>query len=92
MLLTPTIPIDPPPHAEDRSLWEATKAVAQNTYNGAFGHIPGIAVPCGFSAAGFPVSLQLEAAWWKEPLLLRVAHSYQQATDWHLQRPQLPKA
>ena len=90
VLLTPTIPIDPPPHAEDRSLWQATKAVAQNTYNGAFGHIPGIAVPCGFSAAGFPVSMQLEAAWWKEPLLLRMAHAYQQATDWHTRRPQLP--
>jgi len=92
VLLTPTIPVDPPPHAEDRSLWLATKAVAQNTYNGAFGHIPGLAVPCGFSKAGFPVSMQLEAAWWKEPLLLRIAHAYQQATDWHLARPKLPRA
>jgi aspartyl-tRNA(Asn)/glutamyl-tRNA(Gln) amidotransferase subunit A len=91
-LLTPTTPIDPPPHAEDRSLWLATKAVAQNTYNGAFGHIPGLAVPCGFSAAGLPVSMQLEAAWWKEPLLLRVGHAYQQVTDWHTRRPSLPKA
>lgn len=92
ILLTPTIPIDPPPHGEDRSLWAATKAVAQNTYNGAFGHIPGIAVPCGFSAAGFPISMQLEAAWWKEPMLLRTAHAYQQVTDWHLRQPTLPKA
>ncbi len=92
VLLTPTLPIDPPPHAEDRSLWAATKAVAQNTYNGAFGQIPGIAVPCGFSAAGFPVSMQLEAAWWKEPLLLRTAHAYQMVTDWHTRRPTLPKA
>ncbi|MFV0296649.1 MAG: amidase [Hyphomicrobiaceae bacterium] len=92
ILLTPTVPVDPPPHAEDRSLWEATKAVAQNTYNGAFGHLPGIAVPCGFSAAGFPVSLQMEAAWWKEPLLLRAAHAYQEVTDWHLKRPGLPAA
>ena len=91
VLLTPTTPIDPPPHGEDRSLWAATKAVAQNTYNGAFGHIPGIAVPCGFSQAGFPVSMQLEAAWWKEPLLLRIAHAYQQVTDWHERRPMLPK-
>ena len=90
--LTPTVPVDPPPHAEDRSLWAATKAVAQNTYNGAFGHIPGLAVPCGFSQAGFPVSMQLEAKWWKEPLLLRIAHAYQQVTDWHLRRPTLPVA
>lgn len=90
LLLTPTVPIDPPPYAEERSLWAATKAVAQNTYNGAFGHLPGISVPCGFSDAGFPVSLQLEAAWWKEPLLLRAAHAYQQVTDWHLRRPTLP--
>jgi aspartyl-tRNA(Asn)/glutamyl-tRNA(Gln) amidotransferase subunit A len=92
VLLTPTVPVDPPAHAEDRSLWAATKSVAQNTYNGAFGHIPGLAVPCGFSRAGFPVSMQLEAKWWKEPLLLRVAHAYQQVTDWHLRRPTLPSA
>ncbi len=92
IILTPTIPVDPPPHAEDRSLWAATKAVAQNTYNGAFAHIPGIAVPCGFSVAGFPVSMQLEAAWWKEPLLLRTAHAYQKVTDWHLRQPKLPTA
>ena len=92
VLLTPTVPVDPPPHAEDRSLWAATKAVAQNTYNGAFGHIPGLAVPCGFSRAGFPVSMQLEAKWWNEPLLLRVAHAYQQVTDWHLRRPTPPAA
>ncbi|MGD9806136.1 MAG: amidase [Hyphomicrobiaceae bacterium] len=92
VLLTPTIPIDPPSHVEERSLWAATKAVAQNTYNGAFGHLPGISVPCGFSAAGFPVGMQLEAAWWKEPLLLRIAHAYQQATDWHTRKPALPKA
>ena len=39
---------------------------------------------CGFSAGGLPVGLQLEAAWWQEPLLLRVGHCFQQVTDWHL--------
>ena len=44
-------------------------------------------VPCGFSSGGLLVGLQLEAAWWAEPLLLRVGHSYQRVTDWHLREP-----
>ena len=30
--------------------------------------------------------MMLEAAWGAEPLLFRVGHAYQQATDWHLRR------
>lgn len=91
VLLTPTVPCEPPPCDEGRSLWEATKAVARNTYAGAFGHLPGLSVPAGVSRGGFPVSMQLEGAWWQEPLLLRAGHSYQRVTDWHLRRPELPK-
>jgi Asp-tRNA(Asn)/Glu-tRNA(Gln) amidotransferase A subunit family amidase len=34
-----------------------------------------------------PIGLQLEAAWWHEPLLLRIGHAFQQATSFHLARP-----
>jgi aspartyl-tRNA(Asn)/glutamyl-tRNA(Gln) amidotransferase subunit A len=43
--------------------------------------------PCGFTAAGLPVGLQLEAAWWQEPTLLRAGVAYQLQTDWHRVRP-----
>jgi aspartyl-tRNA(Asn)/glutamyl-tRNA(Gln) amidotransferase subunit A len=50
--------------------------------------IPALSLPCGF-AGGLPVGLQLMADRFREDLLLRVGHSYEQATKWHLQRPSL---
>ena len=44
-------------------------------------------VPCGFSGEGLPLSLQLAAAHFAEPLLFRVGHAYQQMTDWHTRHP-----
>ncbi len=49
--------------------------------------LPGMSVPCGFSAAGLPVGLQLLAPWFGEARLLNVAHQYQQNTDWHGRMP-----
>ena len=48
--------------------------------------LPGMSVPCGF-AGGLPVGLQLIGNYFAEAQLLNVAHQYQQATDWHQQRP-----
>ncbi len=48
--------------------------------------IPGISVPAGFSK-GRPVGLQILGTHFAEAQLLNVAHQFQQATDWHLQRP-----
>jgi aspartyl-tRNA(Asn)/glutamyl-tRNA(Gln) amidotransferase subunit A len=49
----------------------------------------GISVPCGFSKEGLPLGLQLLGKAFGEPDLLRAAHAYEQATDWHTKRPQL---
>ncbi|MBV8779160.1 MAG: amidase [Alphaproteobacteria bacterium] len=52
--------------------------------------IPAIAIPCGFSRAeGMPLSLQIAAAPFAETTVLRLAHAYQQATDWHRRHPEL---
>jgi len=48
---------------------------------------PGVSVPCGFTAGGLPVGLQLLAAPFGEEMMLRAAWAYEQATDWHLHRP-----
>jgi aspartyl-tRNA(Asn)/glutamyl-tRNA(Gln) amidotransferase subunit A len=47
---------------------------------------PALSVPCGFTADGLPVGLQLVAPQFREDLCLRAAHAFQQATD-HLKRP-----
>ena len=49
--------------------------------------VPAIAVPCGIDSAGLPVSFQLVGRPFREDLLLRAAHAYQEATDWHLRIP-----
>ena len=49
----------------------------------------GISVPCGFSKAGLPIGVQLLGKPFGEPDLLRAAHAYEQATDWHTHRPSL---
>ncbi|MEQ8791962.1 MAG: Asp-tRNA(Asn)/Glu-tRNA(Gln) amidotransferase subunit GatA [Pirellulaceae bacterium] len=51
--------------------------------------ITGISIPCGFSSSGLPIGLQLQAPPLEEARLLRAAHMFQQATDWHTRRPRL---
>jgi len=51
--------------------------------------IPGMSVPCGFSGTGLPVGLQLMAKHFNEEMLFRVAHRFEQATDFHLKKPRL---
>jgi aspartyl-tRNA(Asn)/glutamyl-tRNA(Gln) amidotransferase subunit A len=49
--------------------------------------VPAISIPCGRSREGLPIGMQLLAAPFKEDVLLRVAHAYEQATEWHLRKP-----
>jgi aspartyl-tRNA(Asn)/glutamyl-tRNA(Gln) amidotransferase subunit A len=48
--------------------------------------ICGISIPCGF-ADGLPVGLQIMGKPFAEETILRVAYAYEQATEWHLRRP-----
>ena len=52
-----------------------------------FAGTPTISVPCGFNAAGAPLSLQLVGRDRGEATLCRIAHAYEQATEWHLRHP-----
>src|SRR5262249_47977225 len=52
------------------------------------GH-PACALPCGFTPDGLPVGLQIVGRPFDEATVLRVADSYQRATDWHTRRPPL---
>jgi aspartyl-tRNA(Asn)/glutamyl-tRNA(Gln) amidotransferase subunit A len=50
--------------------------------------VPGVSVPCGFSE-GLPIGMQVLGRHFDEATILRVAHAYQQVTDWHRRSPQL---
>jgi aspartyl-tRNA(Asn)/glutamyl-tRNA(Gln) amidotransferase subunit A len=54
--------------------------------------LPGISIPCGFVESGLPVGLQLLAAPFAEETLLRVAYTFEQNTEHHLQKPEIPNA
>ena len=49
--------------------------------------LPTLALPCGFSASGLPVSFQLSGRPFEEATVLRAGHAYEQATAWHTRRP-----
>ena len=47
----------------------------------------GISLPCGFTAGPkLPIGLQLLGKPLGEATLLRLAHAYEQATPWHLEK------
>ena len=50
--------------------------------------LPGMSVPAGFGAHNMPVGLQLIGNYFSEAKLLNMAHRLQQATDWHMQKPE----
>jgi aspartyl-tRNA(Asn)/glutamyl-tRNA(Gln) amidotransferase subunit A len=49
--------------------------------------IPAVAIPCGFSPDGLPISLSIAGRAYDEATILRVAHAYEQATGWGNRRP-----
>jgi aspartyl-tRNA(Asn)/glutamyl-tRNA(Gln) amidotransferase subunit A len=49
--------------------------------------IPAVSVPCGFTSSKLPIGFQLLGPDLSEGLIFQTAHAYEQATDWHLQKP-----
>jgi amidase len=52
-----------------------------------FSGSPTLSVPCGFSADGLPLSVQLVGRRLSESVLCRIGHAYEQATPWHSKHP-----
>ncbi|CAB4243004.1 Glutamyl-tRNA(Gln) amidotransferase subunit A [Methylacidimicrobium sp. AP8] len=48
-----------------------------------------VSIPCGFTAAGLPIGLQIIGPMWKEKTVLQVGYAYEQSTGWHARRPPL---
>jgi len=50
--------------------------------------VPAISIPAGF-ADGLPIGMQIIGKPFAEETILNIAHAFQQATDWHKQKPQV---
>jgi aspartyl-tRNA(Asn)/glutamyl-tRNA(Gln) amidotransferase subunit A len=51
--------------------------------------LPAISIPCGFDGDGMPIGLQIIGNHFDESTILRTAHAYEQATEWHKRKPNL---
>jgi aspartyl-tRNA(Asn)/glutamyl-tRNA(Gln) amidotransferase subunit A len=51
--------------------------------------LPALTVPCGFDDQELPVGLQIAGRPFAEDTVLALGAAYQQATRWHLRRPEL---
>ena len=94
LLAGPTEPVTAPLLLADRvqageQSVGTTSALTQYTRPYNITGFPAISIPCGFSTSNMPMALQLCGRPFDEPMVLRAAHAYEQATDWHKRRPPL---
>ncbi len=93
LLVTPTTPV--PPFTISELLADMdnlrTKEILtlRNTRPFNILGLPSISVPCGFTKSGLPIGMQISGAPWAEANVLRLAHAYEQQTDWQSRRPKL---
>ncbi|MBI3514539.1 MAG: amidase [Proteobacteria bacterium] len=73
----------------DPNLDDKLTQVPQPTSPSSVTGTPAIAVPCGVSREGLPLSLQITGRPFAEPLVLRAAHAFERATEWHCRHPDL---
>jgi aspartyl-tRNA(Asn)/glutamyl-tRNA(Gln) amidotransferase subunit A len=90
-IVTPTTPILPLTIAEvstdvRTSIDKTTPAIRNTSPFDVYGW-PTISIPCGFTESGFPIGLQVSGPSGGDAVVLRLAHAYEQATDWHSRRP-----
>jgi len=89
-LVLPTIPIAAIPVEQadqdiqiDGITENATTALLRLTMPFNLAGLPAVSLPCGFTTGGLPIGLQLVGKPFEESMILRIAHAYQQLTDWH---------
>ena len=92
VLVLPTGPITAPPvesvpgvQSKEHAL---TGLAGRISFTGPFNlaGTPALSVPCGFSSSGMPMGLQIVGRPFAEETVLRVAHAYEQTTEWHNRR------
>jgi aspartyl-tRNA(Asn)/glutamyl-tRNA(Gln) amidotransferase subunit A len=87
VILTPTTPLPAPLIPDSRDMLSTTHQLTRFTYPLSWAGLPGLSVPCGFTADGLPIGMLLNGACWEEGILLRLGSAFQRDTNWHLRRP-----
>jgi len=91
LLVMPTVPVLPPAIDELKEHPEMLRprelVLLRNTRPFNVWGLPAISAPCGFSATGLPIGLQIAGPHWKETPVLSLAHAFEQATPWHKRKP-----
>ena len=91
LFVTPTTPIPPPTIAELEDNPDVLRPreilMLRNTRPFNVWGLPAISIPCGFTAEGLPIGLQIIGPHWREDWVFRLAHAYEQATGWHKRMP-----
>jgi len=93
LVVTPTTPIPPLTVSEllaDPDQIRAKEVLAApNTRPFNLLGLPTVSIPCGFTSKGLPMGMQISGPPGGEATVLRLAHAYEQATEWHKRRPHL---
>lgn len=91
VLITPTSPT--PAFKIGEKLGDPLKMYLSDifTISANLAGLPCISLPCGLSREGLPIGLQILAGPFEEEKILRIAHTYEQNTDWHKKNPKLLK-
>jgi aspartyl-tRNA(Asn)/glutamyl-tRNA(Gln) amidotransferase subunit A len=93
VFVAPTAPAPPPTIAQLKENSERLRPteilLLRNTRPVNVWGLPAISVPCGFTSGGLPIGLQIVGPHWGETMILQLAQSYEQATNWHKRRPEL---
>jgi aspartyl-tRNA(Asn)/glutamyl-tRNA(Gln) amidotransferase subunit A len=85
-LLMPTTPLPPIPLTE---IDQSKAPMSRLTRPINLLDLCALALPCGFTKAGLPISLQIVGRGYDEARVLRIGWAFENATDWHKRRPAL---
>ena len=86
LLITPTTPIAAPT-IEGNDAVEQAGRLTRFTAPFNLAGLPALSMPCGFTKEGLPVGMQIVARAWADAKPLNAGYAFEQATEWHKQRP-----
>ncbi|MDA0264097.1 MAG: amidase [Chloroflexi bacterium] len=90
LLLSPSTgvaaqPLGPDPAIDSKAASSRIPWLLATTFS--LANVPAMSVPCGFTATGLPIGLQIAGRPFDEGTVFRAGHAYEQGTEWHSRRP-----